>query len=165
MQIWLAAIMCSGHLDAPKGRPCSIYTCLYVRYERLDDGCPESRLKNDVNLTFYFCLFFVFFNVFLFCFVVLLFIVFVFFVFVFLFLLLFFHFLFFCFLFCLHLLIPLHRLLDSSSSSFSSSPFSSSSSSSSASSASQLRTVVFVLRLYYRIDSRATKLRTTVRRR
>ena len=56
--------------------------------EKQDDGCPESRLKNDVNFTFYFYLFFVFFNIFL-LFVVFLFIVFVFFVFVFLFLLFF----------------------------------------------------------------------------
>ena len=58
--------------------------------KELDDGCPERRLKNDVNSTFYFYIFFAFFNILLFCFVVFLFIVFVFFVFVFLFLLLFF---------------------------------------------------------------------------
>ena len=52
-----------------------------------DDGCPESRLKDQVTYTFYFYLLFVFFNIFLFCFVVSLFIVLVFFDFVFLFLL------------------------------------------------------------------------------
>ena len=128
----------------PKGR--KMVDHMSLTQVKLDGGCPESRLKNDVNLTFYFYLFFVFFNIFLFCFVVFLFIVFA-----FLFLLLFSLIFFFCVLFFLHLLLLLHRLLDSSSSSLFSSSSSSSSCSSSApsSSSSPLLPLLFLYLCLY----------------
>ena len=42
-------------------------------HSKLDDACPESKFKNNVNFTFCFYLFFVFLNILKFCFVVLLF--------------------------------------------------------------------------------------------